>query len=707
MSKKSSNYFNRELSWLAFNQRVLDEAANAERPLLTRLKFIAITGSNLDEFMMVRVGGLQGQPANAEPDPAGLTPAEQLARISEVAHALVATQYELLLKDLEPGLAEAGIRRRTCAELSPEQMLYIERLFDHEIYPVVTPMALEPDTDFPLLPGLTVNLLVRLAPDKKARTGERFAVVALPRSVPRFFTVPDTGRGYHYLLLEDIVAQFLPKLFAGETILDSAALRLTRNADLTLREDLAGDLLEDMKEILTERRQSDCIRLEVSANASAKLLTYLKGALDVADRDVYAVPGPLGLAAFFRIASTPNFPTLQEEEWPPQPPPALLPGEALFDAIARQDILLFHPYECFDPVVRLVTEAADDPNVLAIKQILYRASENSQIVAALARAAEHDKHVTVLVELKARFDEARNIGWAQSLERAGAQVIYGLRGLKVHAKACLVVRREATGLRRYVHFGTGNYNEKTARLYSDVSLLTCNEDFGADASALFNTITGYAQPTPYRKLEAAPLTLRDRLFELIQNETERSRQGQKSRIIVKLNSLVDVAMIDALYEASQAGVQVQLNIRGICCLRPGVPGLSENISVVSIIDRYLEHARILFFENGGEPLVFISSADWMPRNLDRRVELLTPVEEPAAIARLVHILETCLADTVQGRRLQADGTWERNAPAAKRKAVHAQELFYKQARDAARATSARQQEVVFEPVRPAKSDAQP
>ena len=704
MSKKTSNYFNRELSWLAFNQRVLDEAANPERPLLMRLKFVAITGSNLDEFMMVRVGGLQGQAPQTEPDPAGLTPDEQLTRISEAAHALVAAQYDLLLKDLEPKLAEAGIRRRTCAELTPEQMLYIERLFDHEIYPVVTPMALEPDTNFPLLPGLTVNLLVRLAPDKKAGTSERFAVVALPRPLPRFFTVP-AERGYHFLLLEDIVAQFLPKLFAGENVLESAAIRLTRNADLTVREDQAGDLLEDMKEILTERRQSACIRLEVSATASAKLLNYLKAMLDVAERDVYTVPDPLGLAAYFRIASTPNYPALQEEEWPPQPSPALRPDETIFDAIARQDILLFHPYESFDPVVRLVTAAAEDPNVLAIKQILYRASENSQIVAALARAAEHDKHVTVLVELKARFDEARNIGWAESLERAGAQVIYGLRGLKVHAKACLVVRREATGLRRYVHFGTGNYNEKTARIYSDASLLTCNEDLGADASALFNTITGYAQPTPYRKLEAAPLTLRDRLLELIQNETERSRQGQRAHIIIKLNSLVDVTMMDALYEASQAGVQVQLNIRGICCLRPGVPGLSENISVVSIIDRYLEHARILYFQNGGEPLVFISSADWMPRNLDRRVELLVPVEDPAAIARLVNILETCLADSVQGRRMQANGTWERMSPPAKRKAVHAQEVFYKQAKDAAKATSARQQEVVFEPVRPAKTEA--
>ncbi|TAN35778.1 MAG: polyphosphate kinase 1 [Verrucomicrobia bacterium] len=699
MTKKASNYFNRELSWLTFNQRVLDEANNADRPLLTRLKFLAITGSNLDEFFMVRVGGLQAQASTTEADPAGLTPEEQLARLSVAAHAMVTTQYEYLLKELMPKLAAKGIEQCNIAALTAEQATYAERLFEHEIYPVVTPMALAPDSVFPLLAGLTVNLFVRLAPESKAGD-ERHAVVALPRALPRFFTLP-AERGYHYLLLEDIVMLFLPRLFPGEKILECVPIRLTRNADLTVREDQAGDLLEDMKEILTERRQSACIRLEISDKASQTALDHLQAMLEVEPRDVYAVPGPLGLTALFRIVATPGFAELQEEEWAPQPSPSLRADESIFDAIARQDILLFHPYEGFDPVVRFVNEAADDPHVLAIKQILYRTSDNSPIVAALARAAEKDKHVTVLVELKARFDEARNIGWAESLERAGAQVIYGLRGLKVHAKACLVVRREAAGLRRYVHFGTGNYNEKTARIYSDVSLLTCNEDFGADASALFNAITGYAQPTPYRKLEAAPLGLRDRLLELIQNEAERCRQGQTARIVLKLNSLVDTAMIDALYEASQAGVQVQLNIRGICCLRPGVPELSENISVVSIIDRYLEHARILYFHNGGEPLMFISSADWMPRNLDRRVELLVPVEDSAAGARLLAILETCLTDSVQGRRLLPDGAWEPVKATGKRKTIHAQEAFFRQATDAAVAV-ARQQEVVFEPQRPAK-----
>ena len=700
MTKKTSNYFNRELSWLTFNQRVLDEANNAARPLLTRLKFLAITGSNLDEFFMVRVGGLQAQVRGAEPDPAGLTPKQQLAQISAVAHNMVTAQYDCLLKELLPKLAAKGIVLRNIAELTAEQATYAERLFEHEIYPAVTPMAIEADTIFPLLAGLTVNLFVRLAPAGK-HGDERHAVVALPRALPRFFTMP-AEHGYHYLLLEDIVMLYLPHLFPGEVILECVPIRLTRNADLTVREDQAGDLLEDMKEILTERRQSACIRLEISDKASAPALDYLQAALEVQPHDVYAVPGPLGLTAFFRIAATSGFADLQEEEWPPQPSPCWRADESVFAAVARQDILMLHPYESYDPVVRFVNEAADDPHVLAIKQILYRVSENSQIVAALARAAEKDKHVTVLVELKARFDEARNIGWAESLERAGAQVIYGLRGLKVHAKACLVVRREATGIRRYVHFGTGNYNEKTARLYSDVSLITCNEDFGADASALFNAITGYAQPTSYRKVEAAPIGLRDRLLELIQNETGRRRQGQAARIMIKLNSLVDTKMIDALYEASQAGVQVQLNIRGICCLRPGVPGLSENITVISIIDRYLEHARVLYFQNGGEPLIFISSADWMPRNLDRRVELLVAVEDPAAKARLVNILETCLGDSMQGRRLLADGKWEPVKPVGKRKPIQAQEYFFHQAKAAA-AASARQQEVVFEPQRPAKS----
>ena len=701
MGKKTHLYFNRELSWLRFNQRVLDEARNPDRPLLSRLKFLAITGSNLDEFCMVRVGGLQQLAAQGatEKDPAGLSAGEQLDAIGTAMHAMVAAQYDCLLKELEPKLAAAGLQRLGLAQLSPEQAAYVERLFEHEIFPVITPMAIDPEEVFPLLPGLSLNLFVRLPPAPGTDGLPRYAVVVLPKALPRFLTLP-AAQGYQYVLLEDVVSAHLARLFPGQTITASVPFRLTRNADLSIREDLAGDLLAGMKEVLTERRQSACIRLEVSQAIDAESLAFLKMALGLHDRDLFPVPGPVDLAMYFRIAALPGFPDQQEADWPPQPSPDIAPQEPMFDAIARKDLLLVQPYDSFEPVVRLLTEAADDPHVLAIKQILYRTSENSPIVAALARAAEKDKHVTAVVELKARFDEARNIGWAAALERAGVQVIYGLRGLKVHAKACLIVRREATGIRRYLHLGTGNYNEKTARLYSDVSLLTCNEDLGADVSQFFNTITGYAQPSRYRKIESAPLTLRERLLELIQNEIERKKQGQPARIMLKLNSLVDTVMMDALVEASQAGVTVQLNIRGICCLRPGVAGLSENITVTGMVDRFLEHARILYFHNGGEPQVFISSADWMSRNLDRRVELLVPVEDAAARARLIGMLETCLADNVQGRRLTAAGVYERPAAVGKRKNIRAQEVFYRQARDAA-AQARRGQDRVFEPQRPA------
>ena len=563
---------------------------------------------------------------------------------------------------------------------------------------MLTPVSVVEDR--PYRPAnLLLHMAVRLAPAEGTET-DRFALLPLGPNVNRFIRVPSPG-GVAFVPAEDAVKEWINRWFEGCEVLECVPFRLTRNADIELREELAPDLLTGMQELLDERKETACIRLEIGRQASRALTAFLVRTFGLERNDVYPVDGPLELRAFMRLASLDGFESLKDAPWPPQPSPLVDLTESLFPQIAAQSILLHLPYESFDPVVKFVEDAAGDPAVIAIKQVLYRTASGSAIVEALIRAAQSGKHVTVLIELKARFDEARNIGWAESLERAGAQVIYGLRGLKVHAKACLVVRREAAGLRRYVHFGTGNYNEKTARIYSDVSLLTCNEDFGADASALFNAITGYAQPTPYRKLEAAPLGLRDRLLELIQNEAERCQQGQPARIVLKLNSLVDTAMIDALYEASQAGVPVQLNIRGICCLRPGVPGLSENISVVSIIDRYLEHARILYFHNGGEPLMFISSADWMPRNLDRRVELLVPVEDPAAVARLQGILETCLTDSVQGRRLLSDGAWGPIAPASKRKAAHAQEAFFRQAKDAAKAI-ARQQEVVFEPQRPAK-----
>ncbi len=686
MDKTRDLFLNRELSWLEFNHRVLEEATDPSAPLLERLKFLAITSSNLDEFFMVRVGGLQQllNEGKSVFDPAGMTTRQQLVEISRRTRALVSEQYGCFLQDIEPGLANAGIRRLKAEQIGPEYTEYLERLFDREIYPIITPRAVEDAADFASLTGLGLDLLVRLKPSTTGSRKPRFAVVTLPKRLSRFITVPVQQDGYDYTLLENVVDLFKETLFPGESVVECTPFRLTRNADLIVREDLAGDLLVQMREVLDARKRSGCVRLEVGENISTAALSFLKHALDVSDDQVYVIPGPLDLASYREIAGRAGHENLNYEPWPPQASPNVVPGESMFEAINRRDILLYHPYESFEPVVRLVEQAADDPDVLAIKQILYRTSGNSPIVAALARAASKGKHVTVVVELKARFDEARNIDWAQALELSGVQIIYGLRGLKVHAKVCIIVRREATGIRRYVHFGTGNYNEVTARLYSDVSLMTCNEDFGADATQFFNTITAYSQPIKYRRLEAAPLGLRARLLALIESEAQRCKQGQTGHIMAKLNSLVDADVIRALYDVSQHGVKVQLNVRGICCLRPGVARLSKNIEVVSIVDRFLEHSRILYFHHGGEPLVYISSADWMPRNLDRRVELLVPVQDPACQAKLISILKTTFQDNVKSRRLMPDGRYQRLQPSDAAKPLRSQQAFFEQARDAAK-----------------------
>jgi polyphosphate kinase len=705
MAKGGDLLLNRELSWLEFNRRVLEEAIDPSVPLLERLRFLSITSGNLDEFFMVRVGGLQQLLNEGKRlfDPAGLTTREQLLEISRRTHQLVAEQCACFSQDIEPKLADAGIRRLLPDQIGPEYAEYLERLFEREIYPIVTPRAVDA-ADFPLLTGLGLELLVRLNPATARSRRPRFAIVTLPKRLSRFITVPVQQDGYDYTLLEDVVSMFREKLFPGESISECVPFRITRNADLLIREDLAGDLLSQMREVLDARKRSGCVRLEVGQNISPTSLSFLKHALQINDDQIYEIPGPLDLAAYRELAGRAGFEKLKYDPWLPQPSPLIAPGESIFEAIARRDILLFHPYESFEPVVRLLEQAADDPEVLAIKQILYRTSGSSPIVAALARAAGKGKHVTVVVELKARFDEARNIDWAQALEQSGVQIIYGLRGLKVHAKICIVVRREPTGIRRYMHFGTGNYNEVTARLYSDVSLMTCNEDFGADATQFFNTITAYSQPIKYRRLEAAPLGLRSRLLALIESEAQRCKEGQQGHIMAKLNSLVDADLIEALYRASQQGVQIQLNVRGICCLRPGVPKRSENIRVVSIVDRFLEHSRILYFHHGGEPLVFISSADWMPRNLDRRVELLVPVVDPASQARLIAILRTTFQDNVKARQLMSDGRHERLHPAGGAKAAHSQQIFFEQAREAAKQAQQDRYQT-FVPQRPASAPA--
>ncbi len=696
MAKKEARFFNRELSWLEFNQRVLDEACSAETPLLERMKFLAITGSNLDEFFMVRVGGLQilCDAGSTARDPVGMTPKQQLKAIKARVDRIMADQYACF-EELERELAEHGIKRVLPAMMTDRQRDFAEQTFLNEIFPILTPIAVTGPDDFPQLVNHTLNICVRLAAVEDSNASGRFAVIPFGPLGRRFLALPSKD-SYTYTLVEDAVAEFIGHFFPGERVEECVPFRITRNADIAFQDDTASDLLADMEEFLESRETSDCVRLETTDQAGLAIREFLQRALQ-ADSVTVSLPGPIALTDFMQVAQVPGFEELKLPAWPPQPSPDVGSTESMFDVIAQKDILLCHPFESFDPVVRLIEEAASDPDVVAIKQTLYRTSRNSPIVNALGEAAKQGKYVTVIVELKARFDEARNISWAKWMEQCGVQVIYGVKGLKTHAKICLIVRREPTGIRRYMHFGTGNYNETTARLYSDVSLLTCNDDFGADATSFMHAVTGYSQPQVFRKIEAAPIGLRERVLEMIETETKRRQQGQKAHIAAKVNSLVDPQVIEALYAASQAGVTIKLNIRGICCLRPGVPGLSENIEVVSIVDRFLEHARILYFYHGGDERVFISSADWMPRNLDRRIELLVPVDGPATRRRLISILDTYFRDNVKARRLDADGSY--TLPVVGRgDRVRSQQVLYDEACEAVReAASARP--TMFEPHR--------
>jgi polyphosphate kinase len=714
MNAQTPRFFNRELSWLKFNERVLGEAQNADNPLLERLKFIAITVTNLDEFYMVRVGGLQllQQAGKSKLDPSGMSPSEQLAAIDGSASSIVAETYRCLRDEIEPALSQHGVHRLRGSELNEEQLLVLHKVFEQEILPVFSPMAVSIDREFPTLANLALNLCVRLAPasdkdsDKERSKGKgknkgkgkdknkskdegtvaskgepRYAIIPFQRSDTRLLTLP-SERGYSYILLEDALEYFVADFFPGIEIEQCIPFRISRNADMAVREDEAGDLMLGLQEILAARRESECVRLEISDDADDATSQFLMDVLETDRSRMTRIKGPLDLSCFFVLSEIQGFDALRNPEWPPQASPDVDPKLSMFENIAARDILLHHPYDRFDSVVRLLQEAAEDPDVLAIKQTLYRTSKNSPIVAALRRAAENGKHVTVVVELKARFDEQRNIEWARHLEQANVQVIYGVQGLKTHAKACMVVRREPSGVQRYLHFGTGNYNENTAKMYGDISLLTCDEPLGHDVSSFFNALTGYSHPMQFRKLEAAPLTLRDKLLELISGETERKRQGQQAHIVAKLNSLVDPEIIERLYEASQAGVSVKLNVRGVCCLRPGVLGLSKNIQVVSIVDRYLEHARIIYFYHGGDEQVFISSADWMQRNLDRRVELLTPIDDSACRQRLVTLLDTYFQDNVKAKTLQPDGNY---SPVRGDRPYRCQSEHYREACDRVRA----------------------
>lgn len=696
MTLPTHAYINRELSWLEFNQRVLDQARNRVVPLLERLKFLAITSSNLDEFFMVRVGGLQIQQERkmAVTDPAGLLPSEQLTAIFARVDRMIREQYECYMKEIEPSLSAEGLERIVMKDISARHREATERIFQEEIFPVVSPMAIDAEAPFPLLMNLGLYLVVRLA-DKTADPPHRFAFLPFGRALPRFMTLP-SDKGFSFVLIEDLVQSMVDRFFPGETVEECIPFRMTRNSDVALQEDLAADLMSGMEQVLHQRRTADSIRLEVSDSVSDITCAFLQKSLELNDCDIFRIPGPIDLSSMMYLTETDGFLALRDTNWPAQRSPLTDPSMKMFDSIAQSDLLLFHPFESFEPVVRMIEEASLDPDVLAIKQVLYRTSRKSPIVAALKRASERGKYVTAIVELKARFDEARNIEWARELEQAGVQVIYGVRGLKTHAKICIIVRREPSGIQRYVHFGTGNYNEATSRLYSDVSYLTCNEELGADASAFFNAITGYSQPQSYRLIDAAPIGLRKKLLAMIDNETQRKRQGQRAAITAKLNALVDPEIIEALYRASHAGVTIKLNIRGTCCLRPGVKGLSENISVVSVVDRYLEHARILYFYHGGDERVFISSADWMPRNLDRRIELLVPIVHAPSRRRLTEILETYFRDNQNSWKLQNDGTYQRLQPEGNQAPVRAQRIFYEQITNAVQQVE-HQRRTVFQP----------
>lgn len=682
MPDSDPRFFNRELSWLEFNQRVLDEARDASNPLLERLKFLAITASNLDEFFMVRVGGLQtlSEGGSQTIDPSGMTPEQQLVAIGQRVRRLVDDQYACFLQEIEPQLGKAGIQRLRVNELTESQDRYVQQVCMEEIFATLAPLTVtQHEAQLPLLSNRSMNVCVRLQRPLETDLDEfetRFAIIPFGRTSMRFASLP-VATGYGFLLLEEVIEHCIHQFFPMEKVVECAAFRITRNADMAIREDQASDLLVQMQQLLTERRKSDCVRLELAESASPELTEFLRASFDVGPRDIYRIPGPLELSTFMQLTDMGTGAENRFEPWPAKNSPLVDPPEDMFAAIAKRDIVLYHPYESFDPVVRFLEQAALDPDVIAIKQTLYRTSRNSPIVAALARAAQNGKHVTVIVELKARFDEARNIEGARALEHAGVQVFYGVKGLKTHAKTCIVVRREPQGIQRYVHFGTGNYNEQTARLYSDVSLLTCDESLGHDAVSFFNAVTGYSQPLAFRLIAAAPFGLRERLVEMIEAEIQFKKQRQRAEITAKLNSLVDPELIELLYKASQSGVKVRLNVRGICCLRPGVPGLSENIEVISIVDRYLEHARVLYFNHGGDQRVFISSADWMPRNLDRRVELLTPIEDVASRDRLIAILNSYFKDRAKGRILQSDGSFKVSGKRSSNK-LRAQEWLYQE-----------------------------
>ncbi len=683
---KDEYFTNRELSWLLFDRRVLHEARDKNNPLFERLKFLSITASNLDEFFMIRVASLKDMvhAGYKKKDIAGMTAKEQLEAVVEDTHKLVQQQYNVYNRSLMPQLEEHGLHIvKHHEDLTKEEGEYVDRYFADNVYPVLTPMAVDSSRPFPLIRNKSLNLGALMR--KKNGEGElEFATVQVPSVLSRIVTIP-CDKGTKIILLEEVIERNIRRLFLNYDIVCSYPFRIMRNADLAIEEDETEDLLQEIEKQLKKRQWGQVIRLEVETGIDEKLLKLLRNELQIGQEDIYTISGPLDLTFLMKMYGMNGFDDLKEHGYlKPQPVPELPEDADLFARIREGDILMHHPYQTFEPVVNFVRQAAKDPEVLAIKQTLYRVSGNSPIIAALEQAADNGKQVSVLVELKARFDEENNIVWAKKLEKAGCHVIYGLVGLKTHSKITLVVRREEDGIRRYVHLGTGNYNDSTAKLYTDIGLFTCSEAIGEDATAVFNMLSGYSEPRNWNRLSLAPLWLKDRFLRLIGRERDYALQGRTAHIIAKMNSLCDKDIIEALYAASAAGVKIELIIRGICCLKVGIPGVSENITVRSIVGNYLEHARIFYFENDGKPEYYCSSADWMPRNLERRVEILFPVEKPQLQEKLRHILECQLKDTVKASVLQPDGSYEK-ADKRGKEAFNAQLRFCMEAKELARA----------------------
>ena len=680
VSAAQTRYLNRAMTWLGFNGRVLEEAQDPSNSVLERLRFLGIFASNLDEFFMIRVAGLRElvRAGMEQPEPDGTTPAELLRMISTRVRELCASAATHYAKEIEPALRHSGVRFLPPAEWERRERAFLDRLFERELFPILTPAAIDPGLPFPHVTNLALYLAIRLEGENGAEP--RLAILQLPRTAVRWVQVVGQTES-RFVFIEDVIRDHLGSFFPGYSVAEAAAFRVTRDADFATDDQEAEDLVDAVREVLRSRMRGDPVRLEIEETANPSLVERLRKALDLEENEVFRVPPPLDFKFLIDFSKLPLPSAPKATPWSPQPQPGIPPGEAIWSALAERDLLLFHPYESFEPVLRMLRLAAEDPAVLAIKQTLYRTSSGSEIVRGLERAAQNGKQVTVLVELQARFDEDRNVAWARRLEDAGAQVLYGLAGLKTHAKALLVVRRGPAGIERYAHVGTGNYNERTMLEYSDLSLLTADEDLCADLTAFFNVVTGYSGPLPWRRIAMAPLGLRQRFLGLIRRETGRALAGDTGQIRAKMNALIDPPLVDALYEAAAAGVRIDLNVRGSCLLRPGVPGLSETIHVISHVDRYLEHSRIFEFRNGGEVEVYIGSADWMPRNLDRRVELVVPVVDPEHRARLTEILDVYFADNVKARELRADGSLARRD--GRRKQVRAQEIFWERARERA------------------------